>query len=191
MSLYDDAAGSKSDAVADLKEQVSTACSLVDTVPENIIQAAADNGSMLQVVFFAIIMGIALLQIPKKKADVVTSFFDALNDVIIKIVGYIMLIAPYGVFALMASLIVEIAGENPDSAMELLLALLKYSLVVVGGLAAIIFIVYALMLKAFTKISFVDFLKAMRPALLLGFSTSSSSATLPVTMKQVEEDRCL
>ena len=84
--------------------------------------------------FFAILVGIALLQIPKSKATPVIAFFDGFNDVIIQIVNYIMMIAPYGVFALMASLIVEIAGDNPESAVQLLLALLKYSLVVLGGL---------------------------------------------------------
>jgi Na+/H+-dicarboxylate symporter len=99
-----------------------------------------------------------------------------------------MMIAPLGVFALMASLIVEIAGDNPDSALQLLLALLKYSLVVLGGLFLMVLVVYPALLKAFTKVTYVDFFKAIRPAQLLAFSTSSSSATLPVTMKQVEEE---
>jgi proton glutamate symport protein len=187
MSLYDDAVGTKKDMAAEVTSQ-GPLQPLIEIVPENIINAAGDNGSMLQVVFFAIIVGIALLQIPKEKAKNFTGFFDAFNDVIIKIVEYIMLIAPYGVFALMASLIVEIAGENPDSAVELLLALLKYTLVVLGGLILVIGAIYSLILKSFTKIKFIDFLKAMRPAMLLGFSTSSSSATLPVTMKLVEDE---
>ena len=99
-----------------------------------------------------------------------------------------MKIAPIGVFALMASLIVEIAGDNPDSALELLLALLKYSLVVLGGLFFMVLVAYPTLLKAFTKVKYFDFFKAIRPAQLLAFSTSSSSATLPVTMKQVEEE---
>ncbi|TVP52304.1 MAG: dicarboxylate/amino acid:cation symporter [Mongoliibacter sp.] len=187
MAQFDSQAGSKADTAAAIKDQ-GPLQPLVDIVPENLFAAAADNGSMLQVVFFAIIAGIALLQIPKDKAKTFTDFFDALNDVIIKIVEYIMMIAPYGVFALMASLIVEIAGDNPDSAVELLLALLKYTLVVMGGLVLIVVGVYSIMLKSFTKIPFGDFLKALRPAMLLGFSTSSSSATLPVTMKLVEEE---
>jgi proton glutamate symport protein len=187
MSLYVDAVGNKADMAAEVTSQ-GPLQPLIEIVPENIIKAAGDNGSMLQVVFFAIIVGIALLQIPKEKAKNFTSFFDAFNDVIIKIVEYIMMIAPFGVFALMASLIVEIAGENPDSAIELLLALLKYTLVVLGGLILIIVVIYSLILKSFTKIKFLDFIKAMRPAMLLGFSTSSSSATLPVTMKLVEEE---
>lgn len=98
------------------------------------------------------------------------------------------MIAPIGVFALMASLIVEIAGDNPDSAIQLLLALLKYSLVVLGGLFIMTLAVYPLILKAFTKVKYREFFRAIRPAQLLAFSTSSSSATLPVTMKQVEEE---
>ncbi len=187
MSLYNSSAGSKSEAAAQLKEQ-SPLQPFVDMVPENVFQAAANNSSMLQVVFFAVIMGIAVLSVPKAKATPVVAFFDGLNDIIIKLVEYIMLIAPYGVFALMASLIVEIAGNDPDSAVSLLLALLNYSLVVLGGLATILFIMYPLVLKIFTKISFRDFFRAIRPAQLLAFSTSSSSATLPVTMKQLEDE---
>ncbi|GAB3650003.1 dicarboxylate/amino acid:cation symporter [Echinicola sediminis] len=187
ISLYDDVVGDKTNQAEELQEQ-SPLKPLVDIVPENVFQAATDNGSMLQVVFFAIIVGIALLEIPKSKASPVIAFFDGLNDVIIKIVGYIMLIAPYGVFALMASLIVEIAGDNPNSAVELLLALLKYSLVVIGGLFAMILLIYPTILKLFTKVKYKDFFQALRPAQLLAFSTSSSSATLPVTMKQVEEE---
>lgn len=187
MSLYEGDAGSRVGQAAELQKQ-SPLQPLIEIVPENFFQATTDNSAMLQVVFFAILVGIALLQISKDKADPVIRFFDGLNEVIIQIVNYIMMIAPYGVFALMASLIVEIAGENPDSAVQLLMALLKYSLVVVGGLLIMILIIYPVILMAFTKVKYKDFFKAIRPAQLLAFSTSSSSATLPVTMKQVEEE---
>jgi Na+/H+-dicarboxylate symporter len=187
MSMYEGDAGSRVGQAAELQKQ-SPLQPLVDIVPQNVFQATTDNAAMLQVVFFAIIVGVSLLQIQKSKAAPVIAFFDGMNDVIIQIVNYIMLIAPYGVFALMASLIVEIAGDNPDSAIQLLLALLKYSLVVVGGLLTMILIVYPLILMAFTKVKYMDFFRAIRPAQLLAFSTSSSSATLPVTMKQVEEE---
>ena len=187
MAMYDDAAGTTA-SQAELLQKQSPLQPLVDIVPENVFLAASQNSSMLQVVFFALLVGIALLQIPTEKANPVVAFFDGLNEVIIKIVGYIMLIAPYGVFSLMASLIVEIAGDNPDNVGTLLLALLKYSLVVLGGLFIVMLGVYPTLLKAFTKIKYTDFFKAIRPAQLLGFSTSSSSATLPVTMKQVEEE---
>ncbi|KPQ15146.1 MAG: Na+/H+-dicarboxylate symporter [Algoriphagus marincola HL-49] len=187
MKMYEGDAGARVGQAAQLQDQ-SPLQPLVDIVPENFFLATTDNGAMLQVVFFAIIVGIALLQIPKEKGNPVIAFFDGFNDVIIQIVNYIMMIAPYGVFALMASLIVEIAGENPDSAVELLLALLKYSLVVTGGLLLMVMVVYPMILISFTKVKYLDFFKAIRPAQLLAFSTSSSSATLPVTMKQVEEE---
>ncbi len=187
MALYGGEADSKSAVAGELKEQ-SPLQPLVDIIPENIVDAARDNGAMLQVVFFALIVGIALLQIPKVKGDPVIKFFDGLNDVIIKIVEYIMILAPYGVFALIASLLVELAGDNPSKAFELLYALLWYSMTVVIGLLVMMMVVYPGILKLFTKISYVDFFKGIRPAQLLGFSTSSSSATLPVTMRQVEEE---
>lgn len=187
MTLYEGDAGSRVGQAAELQKQ-SPLQPLVDIVPQNVFQATTDNGAMLQVVFFAIIVGVSLLKIQKSKAEPVIAFFDGMNDVIIQIVNYIMMIAPYGVFALMASLIVEIAGDNPDSAVQLLLALLKYSLVVVAGLFTMVLVVYPLILMSFTKVKYKDFFKAIRPAQLLAFSTSSSSATLPVTMKQVEEE---
>src|SRR5690606_25684038 len=141
MKSYASAAGSRADAAAELQEQ-GPLQPIVDMVPENIFRALADNTAMLQVVLFAILAGIALLQIPKSKAEPVIAFFDGLNDIIIQIVNYIMAIAPYGVFALMASLIVEIAGDNPDSAVELLVALLKYSLIVLSGLFLMMLVVY-------------------------------------------------
>jgi proton glutamate symport protein len=187
MTLYQGDAGSKVGLAEEIKEQ-SPLQPVIDIVPENIFAATTDNAAMLQVVFFALIVGVALLKVPKSKADPIIVFFDGFNDVIIQIVNFIMMVAPYGVFALMASLIVEIAGNNPDSAIQLLLALLKYSLVVLGGLFLMVFAVYPSILAAFTKVPYKDFFKAIRPAQLLAFTTSSSSATLPVTMKQTEEE---
>lgn len=186
MSIYNTSAADKV-TVAESLQSSSPLKPLVDMIPENIVLAASENSSMLQVVFFAIIVGIALLQIPKEKGETVVKFFDGLNDIIIKLVEYIMIIAPYGVFALIASLIVEIAGTDPAKAVELLLALLWYSITVLGGLFIMMTLVYPLMLKMFSKIKYFDFFKGMRPAMLLGFSTSSSSATLPVTMDRVEK----
>jgi proton glutamate symport protein len=187
MALYEGDVSKKSDAAAKFQDQ-SPLQPIVDMVPENFFLATTDNAAMLQVVFFAIIAGIALLQIPKSKAAPVIAFFDGFNDVIIQIVNYIMLIAPYGVFALMASLIVEIAGDNPDSAFDLLYALLKYSLIVLSGLFIMMLVIYPLLLKSFTRVPYLQFFKSIRPAQLLAFSTSSSSATLPVTMKIAEEE---
>ncbi len=153
---------------------------LEDLVPDNIIGAASSNGNMLQVIFFAIFFGIGLILIPEKNAKPVKDFFDGLNEVILKMIDIIMLAAPYGVFALMAALIVE----APSS--DLIIALLYYSLSVIIGLALMIG-VYMLIVKIFTNKSPKFFLNGISPAQLLAISTSSSAATLPVTMERVEE----
>lgn len=187
LELYQADAGSRGETAALLQNQ-SPLQPLVDIVPENFFLATTNNAMMLQVVFFALIVGIALLKVPKEKGETLIRFFDGLNDVIIKIVEFIMILAPYGVFALMASLIVELAGDNPDRAWELLTALGAYTGTVLLGLAAMIFVVYPAMFKLFTRVKYKNFFKGIRPAQLLAFSTSSSSATLPVTMRQVEEE---
>ena len=160
----------------------------VDIVPENFFSAASDNSNMLQVVFVAILLGIGIIQIGGKKAETLTNFFDAFNDVIIRIVELIMLTAPYGVFALMASLLIDLAGDDLGKALELLYALGWYCLAVVIGLTLHVFIVYATLFKATSNMKLSTFFRAIQPAMLLGFSTSSSAATLPVTMERVEKN---
>jgi Na+/H+-dicarboxylate symporter len=156
-------------------------------VPDNLFKALGDNTNMLQVVFFAVFFGIALILLPREKTTYVRGFFEGVNEIILKLVDLIMGMAPYGVFALLASLIAEFAGNNPADAIELLQALSVYSLTVIIGLCCMIFIIYPIMFKLFTKFSYVRFFKGIAPAQMLGFSTSSSSATLPVTMERVEE----
>ena len=187
MALYEGDAGKRAESAAQLQDQ-SPLQPIVDMVPQNFFLATTNNAAMLQVVFFALLAGIALLQIPRSKAEPVMAFFDGFNEVITQIVNYIMVIAPYGVFALMASLIVEIAGDNPDSAVTLLLALLKYSLIVLAGLFTVMLVVFPLLLKFMTNVPVGHFFRAIRPAQLLAFSTSSSNATLPVTMKLTQEE---
>lgn len=160
---------------------------LVDMVPDNLFKALGDNTNMLQVVFFAVFFGIALILLPREKTTYVRGFFEGVNEIILKLVDLIMGMAPYGVFALLASLIAEFAGKNPADAIELLQALSVYSLTVIIGLGSMIFIIYPIIFKLFTKFSYVRFFKGIAPAQMLGFSTSSSSATLPVTMERVEE----
>ena len=186
MSLYNENAGSKINVAEEVKTR-GPLQPLVDMVPDNIFLAATDNGRMLQVVFFALLVGVALLQTPKEKGKTVLNFFNGLNEVIIKIVEYIMKVAPYGVFALIAALIVEIAGDEPDKAWELLYALLWYTITVVIGMFIMMGVVYPLLIKYFSKLGYLEFFKGIRPAMLLGFSTSSSTATLPVTMERVEK----
>lgn len=160
----------------------------VDIVPENLFAAAADNSKMLQVVFVAILLGIGIMQVPSEKGRPLIDFFEALNEVIIKIVDLIMLLAPYGVFALMAGVIVDLAGDDLSQALNLLGALGWYSAAVLIGLLLHVVIIYSSLFKIFSKMKLLDFFRAIRPAILLGFSTSSSSATLPVTMERVENN---
>jgi len=153
---------------------------LIDLVPQNIFSATTSNRNMLQVIFFAVFFGIGLILIPEEKAKTVKSFFDGLNEVILKMVDLIMLAAPYGVFALLAALI----AESPS--VDLFKALAWYALTVVLGLALMI-IIYNILVFIFTKKRPSFFMKAISPAQLLAFSTSSSAATLPVTMERVTE----
>nr|WP_299485491.1 dicarboxylate/amino acid:cation symporter [uncultured Allomuricauda sp.] len=153
---------------------------LEDMVPDNAVAAMSNNKLMLQVIFFTIFLGISLLLVGEDRAKPLKDFFDSLNDVVLKMVDLIMLVAPYAVFALLASVVVS-SGDP-----ELLIALLKYSGVVIAGLLLMI-VFYGILVAVFAKKNPLWFLKQMSPAQLLAFSTSSSAATLPVTMERVEE----
>jgi len=155
---------------------------VVDIVPTNIFSASSNNRNMLQVIFFAILFGIAMIMLPSEKTVHVKGFFDGINDIILQIVDLIMLAAPYGVFALLAGLVVDFGASS-----SLFIALGKYSATVIVGLLLMILVVYPIILKLFTKIKYVDFFKGISPAQMLAFSTSSSAATLPVTMERCED----
>jgi Na+/H+-dicarboxylate symporter len=161
---------------------------LVDIVPQNIISASGNNRNMLQVVFFALLVGVGLILVRNERTDVVLQFFQGLNDVIIKLVDVIMLIAPIGVFALIADTITSIAGDNLLSVLQLLRSLGFYALVVCLGLMMHVAIVYGGLIHFISPLSLKQFFKGIAPAQLLAFSTSSSAATLPVTMECVEEN---
>ena len=155
---------------------------VVDVVPSNFIQAAGNNRNMLQVIFFAILFGIAMVMLPSEKTTYVKGFFDGVNDIILQIVDIIMLGAPYGVFALLGGLVVDFGASA-----ELFQALGIYSITVISGLLLMILLVYPIFLKIFTEIKYLNFFKGIAPAQMLAFSTSSSAATLPVTMERCEE----
>ncbi|WPR73270.1 dicarboxylate/amino acid:cation symporter [Flavobacterium sp. NG2] len=155
---------------------------IVDIVPDNFFYALSDNGSMLQVIFFVILIGIGLILIEEEKAKPVVDFFKGMNDVILKIIDIIMLFSPYGVFALIAALMVEIPDFSTLGALGI------YGLTVLIGLMLMVFILYPTILMIFAKINPITFFKAIAPAQLLAFSTSSSAATLPVTMECVTEN---
>jgi len=161
---------------------------LVDIVPQNIIGAAGSNRNMLQVVFFALFIGIGLILVRNERTEVVLRFFQGLNDVIIKLVDVIMLIAPIGVFALIAGTITSIAGDSLASVLELLRSLGFYALVVCLGLVLHVVIVYGGLIHFISPLSLKQFFRGISPAQLLAFSTSSSAATLPVTMECAREN---
>ncbi|MFN3189356.1 MAG: dicarboxylate/amino acid:cation symporter [Aureliella sp.] len=180
--------------VADFQEQANAKISaaesekskgplqaLVDLVPGNIFAAASNNGNMLQVIFFVVFFGIGLILVPNETAKPVKDFFDGLNAVILKLIDLIMLAAPVGVFALLAALVVD------TPSLDIFIALIKYSACVVAGLAIMVFVFYPLMVRMLTGRNYPFFLKGIAPAQMLAFSTSSSAATLPVTMERVEE----
>lgn len=167
-------------AQANKQKEAGPLQALEDIVPSNIFAAASDNGNMLQVIFFAIFFGIGLILIPEEQSSPVKKFFDGFNEVILKLIDLIMLAAPYGVFALLAALVVE------SPSLDLFKALGWYALCVILGLILMIG-VYLSLVWIFTKKSPSFFLKGISPAQLLAFSTSSSAATLPVTMERTEE----
>jgi len=153
---------------------------LVDMVPDNAFSSLSNNKLMLQVIFLAMFLGISLLLVGEKSAKPLKNFFDSLNDVVLKMVDLIMLSAPFAVFALLANVVVS-SGDP-----ELLYALLFYSGVVAGGLLLMVCF-YLILITVISKRNPLWFLKEISPAQLLAFSTSSSAATLPVTMERVEE----
>ncbi len=155
----------------------------VDMVPENITSAFASNGMILQVIVVALLMGIAMLLIGEKKSAPVLNFCRSLNDIILKIIDLIMSFAPIGVFALMCALVVSNAGDT-----SVIYALGYYASVVIFGLLSLILVFYPLLIHFFAKKSVKKFLKAMWPVQLLAFTTSSSAATLPLTMKQTKNE---
>ena len=179
VNAYSSNANEKIDVANDQKS-LGPLQPLVDMVPSNIFDAASNNRNMLQVIFFAIIFGISMILIPPKKSLPIKNFFDSLNEVILKIIDLIMLCAPYGVFALLAAIIVE------SPSMDLFKALGLYSLTVLFGLVLLICI-YIVIVKVFIGKGPSYFLNGISPAQLLAFSTSSSAATLPVTMERVKD----
>ena len=179
IAAYETDAGEKQ-AVAKKQKESGPLQALVDLVPDNIFKATTENVNMLQVIFFALFFGVGLILIPPKKAKPVKDFFDGFNEVILKLIDLIMLVAPFGVFALLATLIVE------SPSLDIFLALGLYTFTLVAGLTSMV-IIYTFLVKIYVKIKPSKFIRGISPAQLLAFSTSSSAATLPVTMERVEE----
>ncbi|WP_458626503.1 dicarboxylate/amino acid:cation symporter [Winogradskyella sp. PC D3.3] len=162
---------------------------LVDIVPSNFFHSLSNNGLMLQIIFFAIFFGVCLLFVPTEKSQPVLNLVNGVNDVFLKMVDIVMQGAPFFVFALLAGVVSKMAGDDISKVVEIFKGLSWYSITVLTGLLLMIFVIYPLILKLFVKqIPYKGFFKAMSPAQTLAFSTSSSAATLPVTMECVEEN---
>lgn len=174
---------------ANKQQQTSPLQPLIDIVPDNFFYSLSNNGLMLQIIFFAIFFGICLLFIPTEKAQPVINLVDSINEVFLKMVDVVMQAAPFFVFALLAGVVSKMAGDDIGKVVEIFKGLSWYSLTVLLGLLMMIFITYPAILKTFVKkIPYTGFFKAMGPAQTLAFSTSSSAATLPVTMECVEQN---
>ena len=174
---------------ANKRKETSPLQPLVDIVPDNFFYSLSNNGLMLQIIFFAIFFGVCLLFIPNDKSQPVLNLVDGINEVFLKMVDLVMQAAPFFVFALLAGVVSKMAGNDIGKVIEIFKGLSWYSLTVLAGLLIMIFIVYPTILKGFVKkIPYAGFFKAMSPAQTLAFSTSSSAATLPVTMECVEQN---
>jgi Na+/H+-dicarboxylate symporter len=162
---------------------------LVDMVPSNIFLSLNNNSLMLQVIFFGLFFGICLILIPAEQAAPVIAFVDGANEVFLKMVDVVMKAAPFFVFALLAGVISKMAGDDPSAVIGIFQGLGWYSLTVALGLIIMVFVFYPLLLSAMTRgINIRKFFQAISPAQFLAFSTSSSAATLPVTMECVQEN---
>lgn len=168
------------------KEDGSPLAFLVDIIPGNVFSSFSDS-KMLQIIFFAIFFGVVAVNLPNDRVDIVIRFIHGSNDIFIKMVDMVMQIAPYFVFALMAGKVSELAGDSINSVFQIFKALASYSLTLLIGLAFLVFVLYPLVVRLITNIGYKDFFQSLGPAQLLAFSTSSSAATLPVTMECVSD----
>lgn len=161
-----------------IKESLPLVEVLLDMVPNNPIAAMA-NGNMLQIIVFAILTGVGLSALGEK-TKMITDIFGQLNELVMKLVDYVMLLAPYGVFGL-------IARTFATEGFSAMIPLLKYMALVLSSLVVHAIFTYGGMLKLFTGLSPVKFFKKFFPAISVAFSTASSNATLPITMEVAEE----
>ena len=161
---------------------------IVDMVPENLVLSISNNGLMLQVIFFAIFFGISIAVLPNERTKPVVDFINSINEIFLKMVDSVMKVAPYFVFALLAGVIAKMAN-SPAEVLEIFIGLGSYSVTMFVALAFMVFVFYPVVLSGLIKkLNYKKFFRNMGPAQLMAFSTSSSAATLPVTMECVEEN---
>jgi Na+/H+-dicarboxylate symporter len=171
------------EAVAEQSKEKGPLAFIEDIIPNNVFDAATDNARMLQVIFFALFFGVAALTIKPEKIKPVVDLFEGLNDIVLRMVDYIIRFAPYGVTALMAGIVADFKGD-----ISIFSALGVYALTVAVALLLIMFLFYPLFIHFFTDVSVKKFFKSMYPVQLFAFTTSSSAATLPLTMNVVEKE---
>lgn len=186
-SQFEDAARQKKGVAEAIKDE-SPLKPLVDIFPGNIFLSMTSNRNMLQIIVFAILFSISVVMLPTKRVQPVVDLFGVLNDIIIQVVNLIMLIAPLGVLGLLAGVICDFSSDDPSKTLDILVTLGRYAFCVLLGLAILTLVFYPLLIKLNTSFNYRKFMKGMLPAQMMAFSTSSSAATLPVTMKQVEEE---
>jgi Na+/H+-dicarboxylate symporter len=153
---------------------------LQEIVPANIVEAAANNSTILQVIFFAVLLGVAALLVPPRQIRPVVWLFDSLDAIIMKMVSLIISTAPIGVTALMAALVTDFRGD-----LSMFSALGMYALTVIVGLLIVMYLFYPIVIHCFSHTKAKDFLRALYPVQLFAFTTSSSAVTLPVTLEAV------
>ena len=185
----------KNSKVSSIQEQVNINSEesplkfIVDMVPENIFLALGDNKAMLQIIFFAIFFGSVLILIDKKKKVQIDILIDSLNEVFLKMVDIVIRYSPFFIFCLMAGTLSKLSSGSEGGIFEIILGLGLYTIVVLLGLAIMMLVIYPLIMKIFIhNFSYKFFFKSIAPAQLLAFSTSSSAATLPVTMDCVNNN---
>ncbi len=161
---------------------------LIDMVPQNIITSLGNDKLMLQVIFFGIFFGICMAALPDKKVAGLSSFIHGANEVFLKMVDFVMKAAPFFVFCLLAGVVAKMA-DTPAQVVEIFKGLASYSVTLTIGLLFLIFVFYPLIVRGFVKtLTYKKFFGKISPAQLMAFSTSSSAATLPVTMECVEDN---
>lgn len=168
-------------AEADTMKNSGPLSFLEEVVPDNFVAATSDNRKMLQVIFFAVLFGIAALCIERAKIAPVEQLFDSLYHILLKVIDFVILFAPYGVTALMAGLVIDFSGN-----LSMFGALAVYAITVVSGLLFLISVFYPTLIYLFTKMKPNFFIKTMYPVQLFAFTTSSSAATLPLNLETTE-----
>lgn len=168
-------------AEADTMKNSGPLSFLEEVVPDNFVAATSDNRKMLQVIFFAVLFGIAALCIERAKIAPVEQLFDSLYHILLKVIDFVILFAPYGVTALMAGLVIDFSGN-----LSMFGALAVYAITVVSGLLFLISVFYPTLISLFTKMKPNFFIKTMYPVQLFAFTTSSSAATLPLNLETTE-----